>query len=264
MSTERPKRRTTPRPTPSGSTGAPAPAPRAQAAPPRPAREVLVRAKGLSVGYGGYPVCAPVDLTLHAGEVLALVGANGSGKSTVLRAVLGLLEPLAGTLTVLGGPVDERTAETRARVAGVLDEDAWFPGLTVREHLLLTAAGHGVRNTSTVADAVLETFGMTDHENAVPSALSSGQRRRLLLAAAFVRPRDLLVLDEPEQRLDATMRANLAELVLAEAAGGTAVLLATHDPVLLTALGARAILVDDDRCVRLSTADAVTAMTGVA
>lgn len=225
-----------------------------------PPSDHAVHAHRLSVGYHGSPVCAPLDLTLRRGEVLALVGPNGSGKSTVLRAVLGLLEPLGGDLTVLGSAVDERSATFRARVCGVLDDDAWFPGLTTREHLLLTAAGHGVTNTTTIVNALLETFGMTDHQHAVPSTLSSGQRRRLLLAAGFVRPRELLVLDEPEQRLDATMRARLATLLQAEAGNGTAVLLATHDPGLLAALGADAVHIDDERCRRLPTAEAVAAM----
>lgn len=224
--------------------------------------EPLVRARGLRVGWTDQPVCAPVDLDLAGGQVLALVGPNGAGKSTVLRAVLGLLEPLGGDLTVLGQHVDERTAPFRAAVAGVLDDDAWFPGLTAREHLLLTSAGHGVANTSTAADAVLATFGLTDHQHALPSSLSSGQRRRLLLAAAFVRPRRLLVLDEPEQRLDPAMRGRLAGLLRGEAEAGTGVLLATHDPVLLEALGASAVLVDETRCRRLSTSAAVAAMAG--
>ena len=70
----------------------------------------VVRAQDLLVGYGGAPVCAPVTFTLHPGKALALVGSNGSGKSTVLRAVIGLLEPAGGKLTVLGAPVDERSA----------------------------------------------------------------------------------------------------------------------------------------------------------
>lgn len=222
--------------------------------------DAVVAARRLRVGYLDAPVCAPVDLTLRAGEILAVVGPNGAGKSTVLRTVLGLLDPLGGSVTVLGDEVDERSARFRAAVAGVLDDDAWFPGLTAREHLLLTAAGHGVSNTTTVVDGVLETFGISDHQHALPSALSSGQRRRLLLAAGFVRPRELLVLDEPEQRLDATMRATLADLLLAEAEAGTAVLLATHDPLLLTSLDAPAVHVDDVACRLLGTADAVAAM----
>ncbi|WP_182112511.1 MULTISPECIES: ABC transporter ATP-binding protein [unclassified Actinotalea] len=220
----------------------------------------LVNASRLEVGWTDHPVCAPVDLRLAGGEVLALVGPNGTGKSTVLRAVLGLLEPLAGELRVLGEEVDERRAEFRAAVAAVLDDDAWFPGLTVREHLLLTAAGHGVTSTTTAVDAVLDVFGIGDVQDAIPTALSSGQRRRLLLAAAFVRPRRLLVLDEPEARLDTSMRRRLADLLAAEAASGTGVLLATHDPVLLTSLGADAVLIGDERCRRVPADEAVAVM----
>ena len=220
----------------------------------------VVHARRLRVGYGTEPVCAPVDLEVAAGEVVALIGPNGAGKSTVLRAVLGLLDPIDGELTVFGRPVDEREAQFRARVAGVLDDDAWFPGLTTREHLLLTAAGHGVTNTSTTVDALLDTFGLVTQQQAVPSALSSGQRRRLLLASAFARPRDLLVLDEPEQRLDTAMRSTLAALLQSEADAGTGVLIATHDPALVTALGADAVVVDERRCRRVTTTAAVAAM----
>ena len=230
------------------------------AAPARRTATAVVAACDLVVGYGDTPVCAPVELELHPGEVLALVGPNGSGKSTVLRTVLGLQEPLAGTVDVLGGPVDERSAAHRAAVAAVLDDDAWFPGLTAREHLLLTAGGHGVLDPTAAVDAVLDAFGLTERQHHVPSALSSGQRRRLLLAAAFVRPRELLVLDEPEQRLDARLRHALADLLRAEAAGGRAVLVATHDPRLLLAVGADAIGIADDACPRLTAEQAAAFM----
>lgn len=224
------------------------------------AEGTVVRAARLRVGYGEVPVCAPVDLELRPGEVLALVGPNGAGKSTVLRGVLGLLEPLGGTVELFGRPPDERSREVRARTAAVLDDDAWFPGLTAREHLLVTASGHGVTRTTATVDAAVEAFGLAERQHAVPEAMSSGQRRRLLLAAAFVRPRDLLVLDEPEQRLDTTMRERLAGLLADEAAAGTAVLLATHDPLLLGRLGADAVVVDDDRCERVPGDRAVALM----
>jgi hypothetical protein len=97
----------------------------------------VVRAQDLLVGYGGAPVCAPVSFTLAPGKVLALVGANGSGKSTVLRSVIGLLEPSGGSLQVFGAPVDERDVGFRTRVSSVLDDDAYFPALTVSERILL-------------------------------------------------------------------------------------------------------------------------------
>ncbi len=219
-----------------------------------------VRARALEVGYGAAPVCAPVSFSLRAGRVLALVGPNGSGKSTVLRAVLGLLAPMSGSVRVLGSEVDERRAEFRRAVASVLDDDAWFPALTVAEHLDLVARGHGVADPDGLVDELLDDFGLWDEGASLPTALSSGQRRRLLLASAFARPRALLVLDEPEQRLDASMKESLAERLLAEKEAGVAVLMATHDPELVRAVADTAVLVGEDECLVLSPAQAVAAL----
>jgi len=205
----------------------------------------VVRANKLLVGYGGAPVCAPVSFNLPEGRALALVGANGAGKSTVLRAVIGLIEPAGGSLTVLGAEPDERDVEFRAKVSSVLDDDAYFPGLTVAEHLYLTARGHGMLGARELVAELLEEFGLAEHAASLPTALSSGQRRRLLLAAGFVRPRSLLVLDEPEQRLDLRMRADLADRLNAEKEAGGTVLMATHDAVLVRAVADRAVYVDD-------------------
>jgi len=206
----------------------------------------VVRARDLLVGYGAAPVCAPVSFTLGEGRAVALVGANGSGKSTVLKAVLGLLAPIAGGVEVLGRPVDERQTWFRREVSSVLDDDAYFPALTVAEHLYLTARGHGVLGAKDEVADLLEEFGLADHARATPVSLSSGQRRRLLLASGFARPRSLLVLDEPEQRLDQRMRASLADRLRAEREAGGAVLIATHDPDLVAAVCTQAVHVADD------------------
>ena len=214
----------------------------------------VVRAQDLLLGYGGAPVSAPVSFTLAPGRAIALIGENGSGKSTVLRAVLGLLEPSGGSLSLWSAPVDERSVAFRTRVAGVLDDDAWFPALSVSEHLYLTARGHGVTGAQGVVDELLAEFGLTENARSLPVTLSSGQRRRLLLAAGFVRPRELLVLDEPEQRLDRRMRTRLAERLIAEKRSGGAVLLATHDADLVRTVADRAVFIADDTC-RLLTAE---------
>ena len=147
---------------------------------------------------------------------------------------------------MFGATVDERDVGFRTKVASVLDDDAYFPALTVSEHLYLTARGHGVHGAQDVVAGLLAEFGLADHAKSLPVALSSGQRRRLLLAAGFVRPRSLLVLDEPEQRLDRAMRDRLAARIVAEKKSGGAVLLATHDPDLLRAVADRAVHVADD------------------
>lgn len=194
----------------------------------------LVETRDLSVGYGpDAPVCAPITLSVRPGEVLAVVGANGTGKSTLLRTVTGILPPLAGTVRVLGRPVDERTSTQRAALAVDLGDEAFFPALTVREHLELVCIGHRVPSPREVVDALLEELGLDSRADALPEALSSGQRRRLLLAAVLARPRSLLILDEPEQRLDAGMRDRLTTLLRDEAEAGGAVLVVTHDAALV-------------------------------
>ena len=208
--------------------------------------EPLLRARALSVGYGEEPVCAPIDLTVTAGEAIAVIGANGTGKSTFLRTVLGLQQALSGTAELFGAEPDPRTGELRASVASVLGEDAFFPALTVTEHLLLTALGHRVPGAHDVVTDLIEDFGLADRADALPSALSSGQRRRVLLAAAFARPRSLLVLDEPEQRLDAGMRNRLAEMLVGDREDGGAVLIASHDPILVQQAATSVVLLTDD------------------
>ncbi|WP_394253487.1 ABC transporter ATP-binding protein [Arthrobacter pityocampae] len=205
----------------------------------------VLEAERLVVGYSGTPVCGEVSLRVAAGEVLAVVGFNGAGKSTVVRTLAGRQDPLAGDVRVHGLPMMPDAIGFRREVAAVFDEDVFFPGLTVREHLVLVARGHTVDSPDTAVDAELAFFGLTERSHAVPEALSSGQRRRLLLAAAFIRPASLLILDEPEQRLDPVMRDALADRIRQRARAGTAVVLVTHDPRLLTKTASTCVLIDE-------------------
>ncbi|WP_413452654.1 ABC transporter ATP-binding protein [Georgenia phoenicis] len=225
--------------------------------------EPLLLARSLSVGYGEEPVCAPVDLAVRPGEAVAVIGANGTGKSTFLRTVLGLQEPLGGSVSLLGAPPDPRTGEVRAAVASVLGDDAFFPALTVTEHLMLTALGHRVPEAREVVADLVEDFGLAGRADALPTALSSGQRRRVLLAAAFARPRSLLVLDEPEQRLDAGMRNRLADMLVEEREDGGAVLVASHDPVLVERAATSVVLLHDDGVTVLDPAAGAAAIAAL-
>jgi ABC-type multidrug transport system ATPase subunit len=220
----------------------------------------LLSAVDLSVGYGGAPVCAPVTFSVAAGSAVALVGPNGAGKSTVLQTMVGLLTPLDGIVHHDGRPVDERDAAFRRAVAGVLDDDAFFPSLTGEEHLLLTARAHGVLDSEHVVAEQLAAFGLFERAAALPSTLSSGQRRRLALAGALVRPARLLVLDEPERRLDTAMRRILADRLAALVDRGVAVLFASHDPGFIGTLADRVVLVGDDECLVVDPGHAVAAL----
>ncbi|MFC8304162.1 ATP-binding cassette domain-containing protein [Specibacter sp. NPDC057265] len=208
-------------------------------------RKDLVRAERLQAGYAGQAVCGAVSFSLHAAQALALVGPNGAGKSTVVKTVVGQLEPVSGTALINGAEVDDRALDFRREVAVVFDDDAFFPALTVQEHLAIVAAGHGVHEVEEVIAGELEFFGLSAQAQSRPYNLSSGQRRRMLLAAAFVRPRSLLVLDEPEQRLDTSMRHRLASRLRAEVDAGLALLLVTHDPAFLATVATKALFIAD-------------------
>lgn len=203
----------------------------------------LIDVHDLSCGFSGSAVCGPVTLAVHPGEIVAIVGVNGAGKSTVLRTITGRQHPLAGQVHFAGAPRREGSSTWRRAVAAVFDDDAWFPGLTVQEHLQLVAAGHGIPDPTEAVRRELAFFGLVDRANALPDALSSGQRRRLLLAAAFIRPTEVLFLDEPEQRLDPTMVAALAERLVQHVRAGASAVVITHNPQFLTAVSDRCLVI---------------------
>ncbi len=193
----------------------------------------MLTVSGATKGYGGQPLFTDVSLSVPPGSATAVVGPNGSGKSTLLRCVLGI-EPFdAGRVELDGHPFDERDPRTRADVAASLDEPAVFADLSVLEHLDLLACAHGVLDPAGTVDAVLAEVGLVEAADQLPVTLSSGQRRRLALAACLVRPRRLVVLDEPEQRLDVAGRQWLAGRLLREKADGVALLFASHDEELV-------------------------------
>ena len=206
---------------------------------PLPATGLAVR--GLRKSYGGRAVLDGLDLDVAPGEVVALVGPNGAGKTTLLRCVVGADAPERGRVVLDGADLDERRPAVRRAVAAVLDDLDFFPDLTVAEHLDLLGRAHGTPEPERATDDALTELGLVEVADQLPGTLSSGQRRRLALATTVVRPARLLVLDEPEQRLDVAGRAWLGEHLRARAAAGTAVLLASHDEELLARAGARRV-----------------------
>ncbi len=210
-------------------------------------REQILKVEKLKKAYGPVTIVEGFDLTVHAGEAVALTGRNGAGKSTVLRCIVGADRPDEGSITVCGVRMTETNPEIRRTVATVIDDLDFFPDLSVVEHLDLLARAHGIHEPDELVDEVLGEVQLVPQASQLPSTLSSGQRRRLALATAFVRPRRLLVLDEPEQRLDVEGVAWLGRRLKADLADGLAIVLASHEPSLLEAIGAREVQLGDPR-----------------
>ena len=192
--------------------------------------------QGLQHLYGERQVIEDLTFTLAAGRAIALVGPNGAGKTTVLKCIVGSAEPKAGKILLDGVPIDERAEVVRRDVASLLDDLDFFPDLSAAEHLDLLARAHGNPEPEDLVDTLLDDVGLLAAADQLPGSLSSGQRRRLALATALVRPRKLLVLDEPEQRLDTAGVAWLAERLKEEKKAGTSILFASHDTTLVDAV----------------------------
>ncbi|MGC0419910.1 ABC transporter ATP-binding protein [Embleya sp. AB8] len=206
----------------------------------------LLRLEDVGHHYGDRPVLDTISAALGPAECLVLTGDNGSGKSTLLRLAVGRERPTSGAVFFAGAPVDEDDPATRARIATVMDAGAYYPDLTVREHLMLVAVAHGLgRDADDVVDEMLVEHRLAEHADVFPGGLSSGQAQAMLLAAAFVRPHDLLVLDEPEQRLDTRARGELIERLVAHKESGVAILLATHRADLARAVGDEILVLGD-------------------
>jgi len=178
------------------------------------------------------------SLVAEPGSCVVVRGPNGAGKTTLLRLVAGLLAPTTGTVRIDGEPSDERRRSTREQVAALIGPPAAYRDLTLADHLTLVDATWGRDAHSCVerVRATLDTFGLAALGERFPHELSSGQGQLFRLALTWFRPARLLILDEPEQRLDTDRRVMVGDLVRARRAEGTTVLMACHDPALTAAV----------------------------
>jgi ABC-2 type transport system ATP-binding protein len=179
----------------------------------------------LTKTFGGVTAVREVSFTAPAGMITALLGPNGSGKTTTLRAVLGLVRPTAG-VALIGGVPYASLSQPRRSVGALLDAAGFHPGRRARDHLrvLASAAGVPVRR----ADEVLDQVGLAAAAGRRVRGFSLGMRQRLGIAAALLGDPPLLVLDEPGNGLDPAGLAWLRKLLRDLADQGRTVVIASH------------------------------------
>ncbi|EFQ83125.1 ABC transporter, ATP-binding protein [Aeromicrobium marinum DSM 15272] len=212
-----------------------------------------LRIRGLDVDLAGRPVLRQVDLDVSRGELVALLGANGSGKSTIVRSAVGLVPRRSGTIELFGTPLESFTHRHRLGYVPQRSSEASGVPASVREVVmsgrlsLRRFLGPARRADRDAVEAAVAKVGLGDHLTTPVTELSGGQHQRALIARALVTDPDLLVMDEPTAGVDQANTEALADLLATFTAAGGAVLLVEHELGPLRPVVDRAVVVDRGR-----------------
>ncbi|WP_413102674.1 ABC transporter ATP-binding protein [Streptomyces sp. Inha503] len=194
--------------------------------------DAAVETRGLTKRYrGGQLAVDALDLSVPRGSVFGFLGPNGSGKTTTIRMLMGLIEPTSGRARLLGEPMPRAARSVLPRVGALIEGPALYPFLTGRDNLLRYDAADPTADPRTRAPrvaAALDRVGLAAAAGKKARAYSLGMKQRLGLAAALLQPRELLVLDEPTNGLDPQGMREIRALVRELAEEGTTVFLSSH------------------------------------
>lgn len=212
-----------------------------------------IRLRQVSVGYDDLPVVREVDLDVAAGDVIAILGPNGCGKSTLVKGILGLAPVLAGTIEFFGVPAARFTdryrigyVPQRHTVGGAIPStvrEVVASGRLPRRPLLRRVSAADRRAVAAAIDVV----GLRDQAGAPVAELSGGQQRRVLIARALASEPDVLVMDEPTAGVDAASQATLAATLQRLTDGHVPLVIVTHELTALAGLITAAVLIRDGR-----------------
>jgi ABC-2 type transport system ATP-binding protein len=192
--------------------------------------EVVIKAEGLTKRYGANLAVDHIDFEVGAGEIVGILGPNGSGKTTTILMLLGLTEPTGGHAEVAGFDPLREPLEVKRRVGYLPDQVGFYDGLSARDNLAYTArlAGMPRDEIDMRFDAAMQRVGLGDVERARVGTFSQGMRQRLGLAEVLMKRPQVAILDEPTTALDPHSTQEFLAMIRGLKADGTAVLLSSH------------------------------------
>lgn len=189
--------------------------------------ESVVVVNELTRKFGDFVAVDHVSFQIARGDIVGYLGPNGSGKTTTIRMLLGLLKPTSGGATVLGYDSFQQSEQVRARAGYMSQKFAIYDDLTVLENLTFYAGAYGITDARQISASISRT-GLQGHERTLTRELSAGWRQRLALGIALVHAPKVLFLDEPTSGVDPTARRNFWDLIYSLAEEGVTVLVTTH------------------------------------
>lgn len=189
--------------------------------------ETVISVQNLTRRFGEFVAVDHINFDVKKGEIVGYLGPNGSGKTTTIRMLLGLLQPTDGKATVLGYDVFKQSEEVRKRVGYMSQKFAIYDDLTTLENLTFYGGVYGINDKKRIMHT-LELVGLKGHEHTLTRDMSTGWRQRLSLGIALVHEPQLLFLDEPTSGVDPTARRAFWDLIYELAEGGVTILVTTH------------------------------------
>ncbi len=222
----------------------------------------MIEIKNLTKSFGTLKAVNGLTLTVNGGEIFALLGLNGAGKSTTIKILCSLLKKDGGKVLIDGLDIDKDETEIKRLISLSPQETAVAPNLTVEENLRLIAELYDVKD-ETAVDDMIEKFSLSHKRKVLAKRLSGGQQRRLSLAMAFIVKPKILILDEPTLGLDVKVRRDLWRLIR-EFAGNynSTVLLTTHYLEEAEHLASRIGIMKSGELVALGYAEEIIKTTG--
>ncbi|UNK50620.1 ABC transporter ATP-binding protein [Lysobacter sp. S4-A87] len=194
------------------------------------ADDLAIRARGLTKRFGSLVAVDHVDLSVPRANVYGFLGPNGSGKTTTIRMLCGLLTPSDGEVEVLGLHIPKQAEELRKRIGYMTQKFSLFEDLTVRENLEFLAAVQDIPRAQAARriDELVVQYHFEDRQKQLAGTMSGGQKQRLALAGAVIQNPELLFLDEPTSAVDPESRRDFWEKLFDLADAGTTILVSTH------------------------------------
>lgn len=187
-----------------------------------------IEVSNLTKQFGGKTVVNNVTLSVRKGEIMGFLGPNGSGKTTTIRLMCGLLEPDSGEGRVLGHDIRTERGAIKRKVGYMTQKFSFYEDLTIKENLDFVAGLYGLPKRREAVRETLEDLGLTSRKDQLAGSLSGGWKQRLALAACVMHKPDLLMLDEPTAGVDPKARREFWDEIHALAHGGLTVLVSTH------------------------------------
>lgn len=191
---------------------------------------MVLNIDNLTGGYSKTAVIHDINFDIKNGEIVGLIGLNGSGKSTTIKHILGLLNPHKGSIEVNGIQIDEETEKYRRDLAYIPESPILYEELTLKEHINMTAMAYGLDEQVAWerAEKLLKVFRLDDKVNMFPTHFSKGMKQKVMLICAFIVEPDLYIIDEPFLGLDPLGIESLIDLMVEERDKNRSILMSTH------------------------------------